>query len=434
MGTDELRGLVRPNAVHRRLYIDPGIFALERERIFKRAWLYVGHESQARRPGDFFVTELAGQSIVMSRHADGAIHVLFNRCAHRGAKVVAEPAGNARTFVCCYHGWTYGTDGRLLHAPLHEGVRASDFDIRDPAFSMAPLPRVESYRGFVFASFADRGPGLREYLGPALAQIDNMVDRAPGGELEVAGGRLQILQRSNWKIHLENTQDGLHAGTTHRSSIAASRAHPGAQDRGAQDGGMPFALKVIMANGQPQEQMEKLSVTALDWGHSFMAGFRETASPEPWYQDYVAALKAAKGESEAARILAVNTHNAIFYPNASVQPGFMQMRVIFPLAVDLTRVETWSLRMKGAPDALFRRTVEYANVIHSPSSLIRPDDIESYERIQEGLRTDGLDWISLHRDHGRELPVEGGLRASALADLSMRNQFRAWSRFMMQSA
>lgn len=294
---------------------------------------------------------------------------------------------------------------------------------------MAPLPRVESYRGFVFASFAERGPGLREYLGQVLAQIDNMVDRAPGGELEVAGGCLKILQRANWKIHLENTQDGLHAGTAHRSSIAASRAQ-----LGSAPGEAPFAIKVIMANGQPREEMEKLRVTAFDWGHSFMAGFRETASPEPYYQAYVSALKAAKGEREAERILAVNTHNAIFYPNASVQPGFMQMRVIFPLAVDRTRVETWSLRMKGAPDELFQRAVAYANVIHSPSSLIRPDDIESYERIQEGLQTEGLDWISLHRDYGREIPVEDGLQASALADLSMRNQLRAWTRFMADGA
>jgi hypothetical protein len=180
--------------------------------------------------------------------------------------------------------------------------------------------------------------------------------------------------------------------------------------------------------------MDRLRVTALDWGHSFMAGFRETASREPWYDAYVAALKSAKGEREAERILSVNSHNAIFYPNASAQPGFMQMRVIFPLAVDRTRVETWSLRMKGAPEELFERTLAYANVIHSPSSLIRPDDIEAYERIQEGLHAEGLDWISLHRDFGRETKVEGGLQASALADLAMRNQFRAWTRLMADEA
>lgn len=186
----------------------------------------------------------------------------------------------------------------------------------------------------------------------------------------------------------------------------------------------------IMANGQPPEAFDKLTVTAFDWGHSTMAGFRDAGGEEPFYLEYVAALKAAKGAERASAILSTYCHNAIFYPNASVQPAFMQMRVIFPLAVDRTRVETWSFRLKGAPDELFRRTVSYANVVHSPSSLIRPDDIEAYQRIQEGLATDGLDWVSQHRDFGREVRHAGSLEAPALGDLALRNQFRAWARFM----
>lgn len=425
MLTPDLRQLVRPTAVHRRVYTDPAIFDLEIERLFKRAWLYVGHESQVRNAGDYFLTELARQPVVMVRHSDNLIRVLFNRCAHRGARVVAEPCGNTKAFVCCYHGWTYATDGRLLRATAHEGVRAADFDAADPAFSMAALPRVESHRGFVFASFAGKGPGLREYMGGVLSQLDNMVDRAPAGELEVAGGCLKISQRSNWKIHLENIQDGLHAPSAHQSSIQASRAQARAHGAHA-----PFAVKVIMANGQSREDFDKLTVTAFDWGHSTMAGFREAGSDEPFYRDYLSALKAAKGEAQAEKILSTYCHNAIFYPNASVQPAFMQMRVIFPLAVDRTRVETWSFRLKGAPDELFRRTVSYANVVHSPSSLIRPDDIEAYQRIQEGLATDGLDWVSQHRDFGRETRLAASMQAPALGDLALRNQFRAWTRFM----
>ncbi|MGH6741329.1 MAG: hypothetical protein ACREDY_20295, partial [Bradyrhizobium sp.] len=85
---------------------------------------------------------------------------------------------------------------------------------------------------------------------------------------------------------------------------------------------------------------------------------------------------------------------------------------------------------KGAPDALFERTITYANVVHSPSSLIRPDDIEAYERVQGGLRADAGDWISQHRDAGRDEIVGDGRRATALSDLPMRNQYRAWARFM----
>jgi phenylpropionate dioxygenase-like ring-hydroxylating dioxygenase large terminal subunit len=422
---DALRSLVRPDAVHRRVYTDPGIFVLERERIFKRAWLYVGHGSQIARPGDFFTTDLAGQPVVLVRHADGTPRVLFNRCGHRGAKVVAERCGNATAFVCCYHAWTYATDGRLISAPIHQDERAGDFDLADPSFSMVPLPRVASYRGFVFASFAAEGPSLEAALGGVRAVFDNMVDRAPSGELHVAGGCLKLVQNANWKILLENVHDGLHPMAVHQSSIAASHE----QARGL-SGEPPFTLKVVMANRQTHQQMDRLAINAFERGHSYMAGFRDPRSDDPLFRNYAAALERAQGKQRAEEILARNYHNAIFYPNASAQPAFLQMRVLVPLAVDRTRIEVWSLRLGGAPDELFERTIAYANTVHSPSSLIRPDDIEAYERVQQGLSAEGADWVSQHRDRGRDRRCEAGLAASALSDLSLRNQYRAWSSFM----
>lgn len=421
----ELDQLIRSDSVHRRVYTDPKIFALERERIFGRAWLYVGHESQVAQKGDFFTTEMAGQPVVMVRHSDGTVRVLFNRCGHRGAKVVPQRQGRTQSFVCGYHAWTYDTDGRLTHATAHEGARARDFDIADPCFSMRPVPRCESYRGFVFASLAPDGPGLTEYLGGVLARIDDMVDRSPDDALEIAGGCLQIVQNSNWKIFLENTHDGLHPMSVHRSSIDASR-----RQARQLPGNPPFALNVIMANNQGLEQMDKLSVSTFEWGHSYMAGFRNPRSEDTVFKAYVAALEARKGRERADEILAINCHNAVFYPNASVQPSFLQMRVIFPIAVDRTRVEMWSFKLKGAPDALFERTVTYANVVHSPSSLIRPDDIEAYDRVQSGLHADAGDWVSQHRDAGRDEILDDRRRATALSDLPMRNQYRAWARFM----
>jgi phenylpropionate dioxygenase-like ring-hydroxylating dioxygenase large terminal subunit len=417
--------LVRPDAVHRRVYTDPEIFALERERLFGRAWLFVGHESQVARTGDFFTTELAGQPVVMVRHSDGTVRVLFNRCGHRGAKVVAPRQGRAQSFVCGYHAWTFDTDGRLTHATAHQGARAGDFDMNDPCFSMRPVPRCASYRGFVFASLATQGPGLTDYLGGVLSRIDDMVDRAPDDALEIAGGCHRIVQNSNWKIFLENTHDGLHPMSVHRSSIDASR-----RQARQMPGDPPFALTVIMANNQGLEQMDKLSVSTFDWGHSFMAGFRNPRGEDAVFKDYVAALEARKGKARAEEILAINCHNAVFYPNVSVQPSFLQMRVIFPLAVDRTRIEMWSFKLKGAPEALFERTIAYANVVHSPSSLIRPDDVEAYERVQSGLHAHAGDWVSQHRDAGRDEVLGNERRASALSDLPMRNQYRAWARFM----
>src|SRR5580704_14229683 len=130
-GCDPIGGLVEPGRVHRRVYADPDVFELEMERIFGRAWLFVGHASQVANPGDYFTTELGRQPVVLTRNRDGAVYVLFNRCTHRGAKVVNERCGHATRMTCLYHGWSYDTDGALVGVPMPEGCAA---DFRKEAF------------------------------------------------------------------------------------------------------------------------------------------------------------------------------------------------------------------------------------------------------------------------------------------------------------
>ena len=91
------------------------------KQIFGRAWLILGHESQIPKPGDFFRTEMARQQVIVSRHVDGVVHVLLNRCQHRGSLVCHKQSGNARQFACPYHGWTYATDGELRTIPIVQG-------------------------------------------------------------------------------------------------------------------------------------------------------------------------------------------------------------------------------------------------------------------------------------------------------------------------
>ena len=128
---DELSRLVAPGRVHRKLYTDPAIFELEMERIFDAAWIYIGHESQVKNPGDYFATQMGRKPVVLVRDADGTVRVIRNQCAHRGALVVATDKGNAPEFTCCYHGWTYHLDGRLKAVPLNHGY-PQGFDPKDP--------------------------------------------------------------------------------------------------------------------------------------------------------------------------------------------------------------------------------------------------------------------------------------------------------------
>ena len=114
--------LVKPGSVHRRLYTDPAIFELEMERIFGTAWIYIGHESQVKKPGDYFA------------HADrppsGGDGARRERRIARDPQPVRPPRRDgggdrkgqrADEFTCCYHGWTYHLDGRLKAVPLNHG-------------------------------------------------------------------------------------------------------------------------------------------------------------------------------------------------------------------------------------------------------------------------------------------------------------------------
>src|SRR5438045_8508031 len=110
---EQLAMLVQPDRVHRSVYADPAIFELELERIFGRAWLLLGHESQVKNAGDYFTTRMGREPIIVIRTEDHSVKALINRCAHRGAKVCAEGHGNTERFVCPYHRWSYDRGGTL---------------------------------------------------------------------------------------------------------------------------------------------------------------------------------------------------------------------------------------------------------------------------------------------------------------------------------
>ena len=167
-------------------------------------------------PGDYFTTELARQPVVMTRHRDGNVHVLFNRCTHRGAKVVNERCGHATRMTCLYHGWSFDTDGALTAVPIPDGCAGG---FRKEDFGLAPVPRVQEYRGFVFASLAQAGSSFEDQIGPMKGNIDDLVDRAPDGELAFDLGQHRYAYNGNWKLQIENVLDSYHVPFGHASTV-----------------------------------------------------------------------------------------------------------------------------------------------------------------------------------------------------------------------
>lgn len=426
---DAIAALVREDSVHKRVYTDPAIFALEMQRIYGQAWIYVGHESQVKKPGDYHTTRIGDQDVIMVRGTTGAVHVVYNRCPHKGAKVVAEGDGCVgKFFRCPYHAWTFKLDGSHLSAPLKNGLEGTCYDPSHPDFSMKAVARVDSYRGFVFASQAAQGPDLKAFLGGVASSIDNLCDRSPVGEVEVAGGVFRVMQQSNWKVFYENLHDTMHARVTHESSFVAAREE--AQVLGE----MPFELLIMDGNGEPYDFWEKLELRAYHNGHGYMEGIFDptAATRDPVSRAHHQALSEAHGPERAGQILGMNRHNTVIYGSGSPHTVFQQFRVIRPVSVDRTLIEIQTFRLKGAPEAVFDRALTYANLINSPSSNVMPDDVEVYRRCQEGNQTAGGDWVSLHRYLGTDKPTADGMvSTNGTSELPMRNQFAAWRQYML---
>lgn len=404
----EIDRLFRGDRVHRRVYTDPEIFEREMQRIFYRVWLFVGHESEVPHPGDYKTLKLALQPLLMSRHTDGKVYVLYNRCRHRGPVVCREELGHSKQFRCLYHGWTYRNDGALVGVPFRDGY-PPDFDTG--ALGLMALPRVESYRGFVFASLSPEGESLQEFLGPARRYIDKIVDCAPDGAIEVRSGVLKYEYPGNWKLQCENFMDHYHAPFTHESAFAV-RFH-----------GQQGKLE--------QEARDAIEVRAFARGHSVMAHPAWTRDQSHVPEDYVSALVRSRGQKRAAELLSddVNMH---VYPNLIFQEYSQAYRVICPVAVDRTQVFVYPYRLKGAPEPFNDRKVRAVSRWAAATGTGQPDDMEAFARAQEGLRAMGPEWIIFARGIQREKTGPEGERISGAGtdETALRGQYRCWEKLM----
>ncbi len=444
----DVDALVGVDRAHRRLYSDPAVFELEMERIFGRAWLYVAHESELRDAGDFVAARMARLPVLATRDSEGAINVLVNRCGHRGAAVCTQERGNSKAFRCPYHGWAYRNDGSLLGMPNRQ-TWPEGFDFSRPQLQMPRIPRVATYRGFVFASLAPSGPDLLSYLGPAATAIDDLVDRSPTGTVERTGGTLRYAVNANWKIPTENYNDFGHNTATHESSYSIARQFT------PDDRIDPFELRpvdIIRQNGAGAEIFRQAGVYAFDNGHSYngthqtSAGGKaggvidvENAPDSSEYAQYWRALVGRLGLERAQNVVRRRRHLSVIWPTMGVQAFFQRVSVMHPVAVDRTEVHIMTFRLVGAPDLMLRNAVRYLTTVNSPGSIILADDIEVFEQAQRNLMQGGGEWSLFPNGLGEEQPHQeaaadgrtwDGLRGNGLSELTQRNQLRAWRKWM----
>jgi benzoate/toluate 1,2-dioxygenase subunit alpha len=423
-----LRGLVLPDRIHRDLYLDPELFELEMQRLWRNAWIYVGHDSQVPAAGDFYSAQIGREPVIMIRGTDSQIRVFPNRCSHKGTKLVSATRGKCQAGLirCPYHGWTYRLDGTLRSVPLRSGYAAVESQSGDPLRGLSAFDSF-NYRGFVFVRLAPQGMGFHEFFGDSLSSIDNMVDRSPAGRLEVAGPPLRYLHDCNWKMYVENLNDAMHPMVAHESSAGTAKRLWGSASA---DTPKPMVIEQFAPFVNDYDFFEKMGVRVYPHGHSYTGVNFSIHSNYSRVGEYEQRMNAAYGEERARAILGEARHNTVYYPSLTIKGAIQTIRVARPLAVDRTVIESWTFSLVGAPDELLARTATYSRLINAPTSMVGHDDLHCYRAIQEGLASASSDWVSLHRNF---TPAESaGIAGTfgATNEAPMRGQYQAWAELM----
>lgn len=426
--SDAIRALVRDQEVHRDVYVSEEVFRLEMEHMYPNSWVYVGHDSQVPNPGDYYGTTIGTQPVLLVRHTNGTVRVLHNRCPHKGTRITSETCGNTgKFFRCPYHAWSFKTDGSLLAIPLKKGYENTGFEQSQAARGMTPVRHVRNYRGFVFAKINDGGLDFEEFFGDSLSSFDNMIDRSPVGQLKVAGGVLRYMHNCNWKMLVENQTDTCHPMVAHESSAGTvvevwKKAPPGTRK--------PMAVEIIAPFMSPYEFFENMGIRIWDNGHGHTGVHHSIHSDYSAVPGYFEKMTAAYGEDRAKAILGESRHNTVYFPNIMIKGPIQLLRLFKPIAANKTLVESWTFQLVDAPDLLLERTLMYNRLINAPTSIVGHDDLEMYERAQEGLHSNGNEWVNLQRLYSPDEAGQTNVAVNGTSEWPMRHQFRAWTKFM----
>jgi phenylpropionate dioxygenase-like ring-hydroxylating dioxygenase large terminal subunit len=421
---------VRPLSVHRSVYIDENVFEAELSRIFERTWIYLGHQSQVLSTGDYYAARIGRQPVVMVRGPDGRIRVFLNRCLHKGTQLVREGCGiGAKALRCPYHGWIFGLDGALRTVPAHGGYADGAARTGAPEFALREVTSG-AYRGFIFVRLSPEGPALEDWLGPLSGSLDNFVDRSPAGEIEVAGGVLRYEHACNWKFFIENTLDALHPMVVHLSAARSARAVAAGE---SPDGLSAFELQALAPFAGSYTFYDQMGARVLPNGHADLGGAASLHSAYDEDPEYLEAMRAGYGEARTREILALSRNNSVAYPSLMFKAPVQLLRVVRPLAVDRTVVETWHFRLKGAPPSVLARTLAYSTLVNSSAGMVGPDDHQIYRHLQSGLVASQVEWVDMSRypDSG-EPGADGAVVIPGTSDAMFRGQFATW-RSLMQS-
>ena len=416
--SEEMRSMVDIDTatVDRRIFADQDIYEMELEHIFARAWNFMAHDSQIPNPGDFFMTFIGEDRVICVRDNDGNPQVLVNSCRHRGNAVCRADEGHATSFMCTYHGWTYDLKGALVGVPGFKEVYHEELDREN--WGLIKAGRVDTYKGFIFATMDPEAVELEEFLGE-VGTIGLSLVAERGDDMRVVPGIQKYTIQCNWKLAVDNLFDWYHPAISHFSAFALrmfGEPKPG--------GSLADPLK------QPQLVSLGAYGHAMSGPLSYIDEIGETWSMDEKWRDRPAAKEAIPPGMKMTQ-----AHPNIF-PNLWVAQNGSQLSLRLPKGPGVTEIWWITLIDKDEPPEGFQMKRGMANHVFGPAGLLEMDDGENWgesTKAAKGLISSKAPLnFAMNRNRGEIIDDESGpLRIET--NVNEHAQFwtyRAWADWM----
>jgi len=407
--------------VSRRLFVEEEIYQRELEKIFAKCWLFLCHESQLPRPGDFISTYMGEDPVVVTRGKDGQIRAFLNSCRHRGMRVCRADAGNAAAFTCAYHAWTYANDGRLIGVPNHQDAYYGELD--KDQWGLVPVAQLDQYAGLIFATWDPAAPSLHDYLGDMKYYMDMVFNRRPGGS-ELFGGTHKWTMPCNWKLAADNfVGDMYHAPFSHGSAIRARIATLERPEESLRGLMQPQMMQVNPGGGHG------MGVSLIDQGANTPQAFQH-----PVLRAYNESIRA-----EMEQHLGVERASQLAPVHASVFPNFSflgsgTLRVWHPRGPGRMEIWAWVWCDKDAPQDVKDVQRVQSQYNFNASGMFEQDDGENWNQCTVASRgyvgrqqPFNYQMGVGHDERMEQLP---GWKGANFAEINQRGFYQRWRELM----